>query len=103
MVIPSRPAEKGLQAVSLMAPSASQALRQAGVAMASLPPTRATSARPEAIRSAPWAMAWAEEAQALETANTGPLMPNSMEMALAGALTITLGTVRGCTRAVLRP
>ena len=71
--------------------------------MASLPPTRAMSAAPEAIKAAPWAMAWPEEEQALETANTGPRTPNSMATALTGALTITLGTLKGCMRAIFWP
>ena len=33
----------------------------------------------------------------LEVANTGPVAPNSMAMALTGALTITRGTVSGWT------
>src|SRR5665213_958518 len=103
MAMPSRPAENGRQVVGLMAFRPSQARRQVGVAMASLPPTRAASAWPEAIKLAPWAMAWPEEEQALETANTGPLTPNSMETALTGALTMTLGTVIGCMRAAFWP
>ena len=35
-----------------------------------------------AIMAAPWAMAWAEEAQALEVANTGPRISKAMAAAL---------------------
>jgi hypothetical protein len=51
-----------------------------------------------AIIAAPWAMAWAEEAQALEVANTGPRISKAMAAALTPALTITRGTVEGCRR-----
>ncbi len=74
-----------------------------GLAIASLPPTTAMSARPPASREAPWAIACAADEQALDVANTGPLMPNSMAIALTGALTITLGTVSGCTFCAFRP
>src|SRR5579872_6145984 len=91
MLMPSRPTENGRQVTPLIACSPFQALMPPGLAMASLPPTTAMSARPPAISAAPWAMAWPDEAQALEVANTGPVAPNSMAMALTGALTITRG------------
>ena len=38
---------------------------------------------------------WPDDEHALETAKTGPLMPNSIEIALTGALTMMRGTVSG--------
>ncbi len=76
---------------------------EAGVTIASQPPTTARLARPLSMSMAPWQMAWPEEEQALDTARTGPLMPNSMAMALGAALTITRGTVKGCTLDAFMP
>ena len=55
------------------------------------------------MRAAPWAIAWPDEEHALDTANTGPRMPKFIATALAGALTITRGTVSGCSLAVRWP
>src|SRR6185312_12612479 len=101
--MPSRSAENGRQVTGDMALIASHARTQPAVEMASLPPTRAASTWPMAIIEAAWAMAWAEEAQALEVANTGPLISKAMAAALTPALTITLGTVEGCIRADFMP
>lgn len=103
MTVPSRPREKGRQVVLLIAWAASQARIVPADAMASQPPEITTSARPERIIIAPWAMAWPDDEQALETAKAGPLIPNSIEMALTAALTITRGTVSGCRRGFFRP
>jgi hypothetical protein len=96
--MPSLSAENGRQLVGDMAWIASQARIEPQVEAASLPPTKATSTSPEAMRAAPWAMAWPEEAQALEVANTGPWTWSAMARALAPALTITFGTVAGWIR-----
>ena len=40
-------------------------------------------------------MAWADDEQAVEIVNAGPVMPNSSEMALAPAFAIVLGIVMG--------
>src|ERR1700761_2963837 len=101
--MPSRSALKGRQVVGDMARIASQARTQPAVEMASEPPTRAQSTWPMAIMPAPWATACAEEAQALETANTGPLISKAMAAAETPALTITFGTVEGCSRGDFRP
>ena len=47
--------------------------------------------------------AWLALAQALATANAGPLIPKPMEMWLTGALSIWRGTVCGWTEPVRRP
>ncbi len=48
-------------------------------------------------------MLWPDDEHALDTANAGPLMPNSMEIALTGALTMIRGTVSGWARDVFIP
>ena len=103
IAMPSRSLENGRQVLSVIACRPSHERMPPGLAIASLPPTTAMSARPSAIKDAPWAIACAADEQALEVENTGPLMPNSMAMALTGALTITRGTVSGCTFCALRP
>lgn len=96
--MPSRSAENGRQVVADRAWIASQERSEPGVATASLPPTIAARTWPLAIRPAPWAMACADDAQALEVANTGPWIWKAMATALAAALIITLGMVAGCSR-----
>jgi hypothetical protein len=94
--MPSRPSENGRQVVGLIAcrPSQARAASGGGDGLAAADDGD-VGAPPATIRAAPWAMAWPEEEQALETAKTGPRMPNSIATALTGALTITRGTVRG--------
>ena len=53
---------------------------------------------PERTIENAWPMACADEEQAVEMVNAGPVMPNSSEMALAPALAMVLGIVMGWTR-----
>lgn len=71
--------------------------------MASLPPTIAISASPAWIIIDPCAMVWPDEEHALLMPKAGPLTPNSIEMALTGALTMMRGTVSGWARGVFIP
>ena len=50
----------------------------------------------------PSPIAWAEEAQALDRLKVSPCTPNNMESCAAGALTMDLGMVSGCTEPSLR-
>ena len=62
------------------------------------PPTMATSARPEAIRRAPAAMACVPAAQAVVIVSTGPRQPNRMATCAAPALGMIIGARNGETR-----
>ena len=101
---PSRSGAKGREAVrgsvlridsALMAPKAATVI---GWRAASVPPATTTSARPSAMRSAPWAMASAPEAQAETGAWIPPRAPSSIPTAAAGALGMRAGTAVGRTR-----
>jgi len=64
MAMPSRPALNGRQVLAVIAWMPSQARRQPGVLIASLPPTMIMSAMPARSSIAPWAIAWPDDEQA---------------------------------------
>jgi hypothetical protein len=66
-----------------------------GVMQASVPPLSAQVTAPQRIIWNAWPIAWVAEAQALETANVGPVMPSDIETWLAGAFAIVRGMVIG--------
>jgi hypothetical protein len=69
------------------------------VMLASVPPVTAQVTLPLRTIWNAWPMACVADAQADETAKTGPLIPQYIETWLAGALIMALGIVRGCSRA----
>ena len=66
--------------------------------MDSDPPVTITGLMPERTMAKACAMAWFDEAQAVETVKDGPRRFHSMLTWLAAALFISLGTTKGCTR-----
>src|SRR4029077_6251893 len=99
ITIPFRSLEKGRQVSSDKMRMASQPFIAPKVMLASVPPVTAQVALPARTRWNAWPMAWVAEAQAEQTANAGPLVPQKSETWLAGALIMALGMVRGCKRA----
>ena len=78
---------------------ASQPFIAPNVMLASVPPVTAQVTLPLRTMWNAWPMACVADAQADETANTGPSIPQYKEIWLAGALIMALGMVRGCKRA----
>ena len=83
--------------------SASHAFTVGTVTQASVPPVTAKSTFPLRTISNACAIAWLADAQALTTANDGPVRPNSMPTWQAGAFAITRTIVSGCRRGFLSP
>ena len=100
---PSRSAARGREAPagsSLRVDSARMAAKAAtviGCSAASVPPARTMSARPREMRSAPWAIASAPEAQAATGEWMPARAPSSMPTATAGELGMRAGTAVGAT------
>ena len=78
---------------------ASQPFMAPKVMLASVPPVTAQVALPLRTIWNAWPMACVDDAQADETAKTGPLIPQYIDTWLAAALIIALGIVSGCRRA----
>src|SRR6185295_7281004 len=97
--IPFRSFEKGRHVSVDMMRMASQPFMAPKVMLASVPPVTAQVALPLRTMWKAWPMACVADAQADETENTGPLMPQYIDTWLAGALIMALGMVRGCRRA----
>src|SRR5690606_23949919 len=100
----SRPASKGRDAawgLSLRVDNALRAMKHAvpsGVRAASDPPVIMTSAAPWRMTSAASPIACAAEAQAVATAEFGPLIWKWIETLPEPALHIRRGTMKGLTR-----
>jgi len=101
---PSRPASKGRDAFcgsSLRVDIAFIEQKPAmvsGTTMASAPPAIITSASPRWIRRKASPSAWLPVAQAVTTAEFGPLAPKRIETSPAAMFTMSIGMKKGDTR-----
>ena len=93
--IPFLFAEKGRQASRLITRKPSQALTPPKHNMDSDPPVTITGDIPERTVWKACAIAWLELAHAVDTVKLGPLRLYSIEIWLAAALFISLGTTKG--------
>src|SRR6056297_1173992 len=96
--MPLRLALNGRHASRDMTRRPSHALTPPKQSMDSDPPVIITGASPPCTIWKACAMAWLDEAQAVDTVKDGPLRLNSIDTWLAAALFISLGTTKGCTR-----
>src|SRR5262245_169993 len=101
---PSRPASNGREAFwgsSLrvdMAFIEQNPAMVSGTMMASAPPAIITSASPRSMRRMASPSAWLPVAQAVTTAEFGPLAPNRIEISPEAMFTISIGMKNGDTR-----
>ena len=72
------------------------------VMLASAPPANMTSAWPRRMISVASPRAWLPEAQAVETQDSGPFSPSSIDTWAAAMLAITQGMKSGDTRSTPR-
>ena len=96
--MPLRLALKGRQASLDITRRPSQAFTPPKHSMLSDPPVIIAVDMPERTMAKACAIAWFEDAQAVETVKLGPFRLNSIDTWLAAALFISFGTTKGCTR-----
>ena len=96
--MPLRFAENGRQASRLITRRPSQALTPPKHSIDSEPPVTIAGDMPDRIIAKACAIAWLDDAQAVDTVKDGPLRLYSMLTWLAAALFISLGTTKGWTR-----
>src|SRR5215831_226060 len=94
-IVPLRSRENGRQTVGVTTRIASHAFRIPGLNVASLPPAIAMSHMPERTMPAAIPIAWADDEHADAMVNAGPVIPNSIDIALAPAFAIVFGIVMG--------
>src|SRR5215470_5445958 len=94
-IMPLRSLENGRHVPVETTRRASQALSRPRLKGASLPPTSATGAAPEATMEYPRPTACAAEEHAVEMVNAAPVIPSSMQIRLAPAFAMVLGMVMG--------
>jgi hypothetical protein len=96
--MPLRLAENGRQASRLITRNPSHALTPPKHSMDSEPPVTITGVIPPCTIWNACAIAWLDDAQAVETVKVGPLRLNSIDRCEAAALFINFGTTKGWTR-----
>ena len=96
--MPLRLALKGRHASRDITRSPSQALMPPKHSIDSEPPVTIAGVSPARTIIKACAIAWLDEAQAVDTVNDGPRRLYSMLICEQAALFISLGTTKGCTR-----